>query len=67
MAERHEPDAHLLYVGYPGTMAWEFQFENCSAGRPDWPQECGCSPENVWPQGDDTCTNYTIGDNGWCL
>ena len=34
MAERHEPDAHLLYVGYPGTMAWEFQFENCSAGRP---------------------------------
>ena len=63
VAERQEPDAHLFYAGYGGEMIWEYQFGRCDAGRPDWPRECACDPDNCWWEGE-SCSKQ---DDSWCL
>jgi len=71
VAERQEFDAHLFYAGYGGSsMAWEFQFAHCDAGRPAAPSECACDADNVLrSEGDrvpgDSCPRQEM-DN-WCV
>lgn len=69
VAERQEPDAHELYVGYAGAVTWQYQFGNCDAGRPDAPSECACSSDNnleafLARTGATSCLNYSLGDEG---
>lgn len=46
VGERGEPDAHEMYVGYAGSMAWEYQWHNCNSSRPFAPAECACIATN---------------------
>lgn len=67
-AERQQTDAHLMYTGYDGPFAIEYQFESCSLGKPDAASECGCDSKNnedIWyDETGDSC--WSEGDD-WCL
>jgi hypothetical protein len=41
------PDLHDWYTGYPGSMSWEYNVQNCSYGSVNGDAEmCGCIAEN---------------------
>jgi len=46
VGERGQEDAHEMYVGYSGSMAWEYQWQHCNASRPAAPAECACIASN---------------------
>jgi len=65
VGERQEPDAHLFYVGYPGPMAWEYQFQHCDAGHPEAGTECACRADNR-PNDDGACPRNHTDCTDWC-
>lgn len=65
--ERGEPDAHEMYTGYAGPMTWEYQFQNCDAGRPEATEECACVADNNADHYESkTGLSCTEDDDGWC-
>ena len=70
VGERAQADAHEMYVGYAGPMAWEYQFERCDAQRPNAPSECACVASNnlddyTTLSGSESCEAEDDGSD-WC-
>ena len=51
-------------------MTWEYQIQNCDAGRPEAPSECACIASNnidayTKATGNATCQQHAD-DDQWC-